>query len=133
MDDITKEIINEIVEELKTKPLKEILHSTLKSHPKFYLFESKYPRRKNFTKGFLKLCKDLKVKADIRFSCTRYAYDSSDNTAWVLLFGGDKKELERVRSLLYDIEYDNQKVFNVSGNGYGTGLSIMLNYNKFYK
>lgn len=59
--------------------------------PHFYLFQSKYPKRKHFSTGFLKLCKDLKVNADIRLSCTREAYDDSDNTAWVLLFGAEKK------------------------------------------
>jgi hypothetical protein len=129
----TNQIIKEVLEELKVKPIKELLYPNLENHPKFYLFESKYPRRKNFTEGFLKLCKDLKVKANITLSITRYAYDSSDNTAWVLFFGDDIKELERVREQLYNIEYNNQKVFNISGNGYGTGLSVMLNYNKFYK
>ena len=101
--------------------------------PKFYLFESKYPKRINFTEGFKKLLKDLKIDCDLHLSATRYAYDSSDNTAWVLFFGENKKELEKTRELLNNIEYDNQKVFNVSGNGWGTGLSVMLNYNKFYK
>lgn len=101
--------------------------------PKFYLFESKYPQRKNYTKGFKKLLEDLKISCGLIPSCTRYAYDNSDNTDWVLFFGDEKENLNKVKEQLRDIEYDGQKVFNVSGNGYGTGLSVMLNYNKFYK
>lgn len=115
------------------KELEEGLKMYYINAPKFYLFESKYPKRKNFTQGFKKLLRDLKINCDLRLSATRYAYDSSDNTAWVLFFGENKKELEKARELLQNIEYNSQKVFNISGNGYGTGLSVLLNYNKFYK
>ena len=104
-------------------------------NPAFYLFQKKYPKRKNFNEGFLKLCKELKINADIRSFCTRRAYDNSDYTGWSLLFRtkqgtSPQKELERVKELLNNIEYKDQKVFNVSGNGWGTGLSVMLNINK---
>lgn len=105
----------------------------IKLKPAFYLFESKYPKRTHYTSGFKKLLKDLKVDCDLRLSCTRDAYDDSDNTAWILLFGKNRQELDRVRDLLLKVEYRKQKVFSVSGNGYGTGLSVMLNYNKEYK
>lgn len=104
----------------------------MKDFPEFYLFASKYPKRKNFTKGFIKLCKDLNINSEVKTSITRYAYDNSDNTAWILNFGEDKKELNSAKDKLNSIEYREQKVFNVSGNGFGTGLSIMLNYNKYW-
>lgn len=122
-----------MIPKLNTDYIIEILYPNSKNHPNFYLFESKYPKRKHFTSGFLKLCKELKIGADIKLSCNRYEYDDSDNTAWILFFGENKKELEKTREHLQNIEYNNQKVFNVSGNGYGTGLSVMLNYNKFWK
>jgi hypothetical protein len=105
-------------------------------NPKFYLFESKYPKRVHFTTGFKKLLSDLKIEGDLYKSVTRYEYDNSDNTAWVLYYGESKEARNRVievRNILHSIEYRKQKVFNVSGNGYGTGVSIMLNYNNFYK
>lgn len=101
--------------------------------PKFYLFESKFPKRTNFTEGFIKLCKELDIKYEIKVSCTRYAYDNSDNTVWILFFGDDIEERIKATELLLNVEYDEQKVFSVSGNGYGTGLTVMLKFNKFYK
>ena len=103
------------------------------SIPNFYLFESKFPKRTNFTEGFIKLCKELDIKCEIKASCTRYAYDNSDNTVWILFFGNDNEARIKATELLLEIEYDEQKVFNVSGNGYGTGLTVMLKFNKFYK
>lgn len=99
----------------------------------FYLFRTKYPKWKNYTKGFKKLLVELDIKAELKLSCTRYEYDDSDNTSWVLLYGKKTSQIQIDRGKLMDIECDGQKVFNVSGNGYGTGLSIMLNYNKRFK
>lgn len=100
--------------------------------PKFYLFESKFPRTVNFTKRFKKLLKENKIECDLRTNGTRFEYDSSDNIGWVLLFA-EKDELNLAREKLTNFEYDAQKLFNVSGNGWETGLNVMLNFNKYYK
>ena len=102
--------------------------------PSFYLFESLYPKRKHYTKGFRKLLKELNINPkNIYNSCTRDPYNNSDNTAWILFYGSNKEQLIIDKGKLNDIEFNGQKVFNVSGNGFGTGLSILLNYNKCYK
>lgn len=99
---------------------------------KIYLFESKYPKRTHFTTGFKKLLKELKIKADLRLSVTRYAYDSSDNTNWVLFYGEDSEHLKQDKQKLENIKYRGDSIFNITGNGYGTGFSVGLNMNKHY-
>ena len=79
------------------------------------------------------MCKELEIKNEIKPFCTRYEYDSSDYIAWVIFPINNKEELKKIRDILLSIEYQEQKLFNVSGNGWGTGLSVMLNYNKYYK
>lgn len=109
-----------------------LIRFALKPRPSFYLFESKYPKRNHFTIGFKKLLKELGIKADLRLSVTRYAYDSSDNVNWVLLYGEDKERLEQDKQKLENIKYKEDPVFNITGNGYGTGFSVGLNINKYY-
>lgn len=93
----------------------------------YYYFQDKYPKYKNFDKGFRELFKDV---SDIRSGITRFEYDDADYTNWTLIFGEDKEKLKEVEQRLEDIKIRNNKVFNISGNGWGTGLSVMLNYKK---
>ena len=95
-------------------------------YPKFYLFESKYTKRKHFTSGFKKLLDELNIVAELGMSCTRYEYDCSYNTSWWLYYGDNRNQLNIDREKLLSIKYMEQQVFSVGGNGYGTGLSIKL-------
>lgn len=61
-------------------------------------------------------------------SVTREEYDSSDFTAWTLFYGQNKtKEMKKDTLLLLAIEIGKKPIFNVSGNGFGTGLLITSN------
>lgn len=62
---------------------------------------------------------------------TKKKYDSSDFVAWVLLYGDDRELLKKDMDILNNVylgnELINYKVFSVSGNGYGNGISLMFN------
>jgi len=98
----------------------------------FYIFESKYPDSKNFTEDFKEILKEIDIQGELLLSATRYAYDNSDNTSWVLNYK-DKELLEIDREKLSKITYEDKEVFNISGNGWGTGLYVSLDYHKISK
>ena len=98
----------------------------------FYIFESKYPDSKNFTEDFKEILKELNIQGELLLSATRYAYNNSDNTSWILNYK-DKELLEIDREKLLKIKYEDKDVFNISGNGYGTGLYVTLDYHKIPK
>jgi hypothetical protein len=63
---------------------------------------------------------------------TKKEYDSSDFVAWVLLYDNNKElklDMEKVNSVYFGTEEVSHKVFNVSGNGYGNGISLIFNLN----
>ncbi len=61
-------------------------------------------------------------------SITRYEYDDSDFVSWHLYYGDISNNIinNDKEILLSILDKLGRPVFNVSGNGYGTGLSIML-------
>lgn len=64
----------------------------------------------------------------ISSSVTRIEYDDSDFTAWTLFYGLNKtKEMKKDTLLLLDMKVGEKPIFSVSGNGFGTGLSITSN------
>ncbi|MBE7661501.1 hypothetical protein [Tenacibaculum finnmarkense] len=95
----------------------------------FYYFQSKFPKRKNFTEGFKKIIKKINVKGELILSATRYAFDDSDNTNWILNYN-DKEKLLKDKEALLMIKYRKVPIFNVTGNGYGTGICVSLNSRK---
>jgi len=99
--------------------------STTKEIP-FYIFESKYPDAKNFTERFKELLKELDIQGELLLSATRYAYDNSDNTNWILNYK-DKELLKKDREKLLGVKYGDKEVFDISGNGWGTGIYVSLN------
>lgn len=69
---------------------------------------------------------NLKFKT-LSAHCTKYEYDDSDFTAFVLFYGEDDYSMQRDKDILNSITYEDKPVFGVSGNGWGTGLSVTLN------
>lgn len=95
---------------------------------KDYRFEQIKPNIKNLDKGFKKFLVENDITPEwIKSSCTRYEYDDSDYTAWHLFYGENKEQMGKDREILSSVIFKDKQVFNVSGNGWGTGLSVMLN------
>lgn len=100
---------------------------------KQYRFEQIKPKVIHISTGFKEFLKENGIKPlKIFEGSTRYAYDSSDFTSWHLFFGEDKEKLKEARTILASFEYKDKPIFSVTGNGWGTGLSIMLNLSSNY-
>lgn len=68
----------------------------------------------------------LKFKG-IKTGSTRYPYDNSDYSSWVLDYTDvSHKEIKADMRKLESIKIFGKSIFNVSGNGYGTGISLMM-------
>lgn len=77
---------------------------------------------------------DLKIEPiKITSSVTRFEHDDSDFTSWVLYYGKNMySTMQEDKQKLLNIVFKNKPVFSVTGNGYGTGLSIGLNLGEKY-
>ena len=94
---------------------------------KTYRFEEIKPNVKNLNRSFNKFLLDNKISPEwIKTGSTRYAYDDSDFTSWHLFYGDKREQMKIAKELLSSFIHKDKPVFNVSGNGWGTGLSIML-------
>lgn len=100
---------------------------------KTYRFEEIKPKVKHLSTGFKKFIKENEIEPEwIKEISTRHAYDNSDFTSWHLFFGENKEKINEARTKLASFIYKDKPVFNVSGNGWGTGLTIMLNLSSNY-
>jgi hypothetical protein len=94
---------------------------------KTYRFEQIKPNIKNLNRSFNKFLSDNKITPEwIKPLSTKKAYDDSDFTSWHLFYGNKKEQMKVDKDLLSSFIYKDKPVFNISGNGWGTGLSIML-------
>ena len=92
-----------------------------------YRFEQIKPNIENLNRSFNEFLSDNKITPEwIKASMTKKAYDNSDFTSWHLFYGDKKEQMKVAKDLLSSFIYKDKPVFNVSGNGWGTGLSIML-------
>ncbi len=120
-------------ETIKPPTFEEFKKFCKKKSNKTYRFEEIKPRIKYLSKNFKKLLKENDIKPEItRALSTRYAYDNSDFTSWILYFGENKEKMNEARTKLASFIYEDKPVFNISGNGWGTGLTIMLNLSSKY-
>lgn len=95
---------------------------------KTYRFEEIKPRVKHLSKAFKRFIKGSGLEPIwVKEISTRYAFDDSDFTSWHLFFGEDRIKIDEARVILTSFIYKDKPIFSVSGNGWGTGLSVMLN------
>lgn len=103
---------------------------------KYFITEYRVDNVDKFVSG---LFNDIGLKpSKINSHMTKKEFDSSDFVAWVLLYDENKKQLNidmnKLNNLYFGTEEVYHKVFNVSGNGYGNGISLMFNLNlKLYE
>lgn len=94
-----------------------------------YRIEEYLKNVKSIDNSARKLFKNLNLRfLKITSSVTRYEYDDSDFTAWTLFYGvGKGKEMKEDILSLLDLKVGEKPIFSVSGNGFGTGISITSN------
>lgn len=63
-------------------------------------------------------------------SITRRPYDPTDFTCWILSYSNIYDMKNDKEKLLNIVDSIDKPIFNVSGNGYGTGLCVMLPLSK---
>jgi len=82
----------------------------------------------NLSSFVLNLFKDQKIEPKhINCHNTRFAYDNSDFTSFVLIYENRVDLMKKNKNKLNSILYKEKPIFSVSGNGWGTGLSVTLN------
>lgn len=95
---------------------------------KYFITEYSVDNVDDFVRG---LFKKFNLKpGKINSYITKKEYDSSDFVAWVLLYDNKtqlKSDIDKLNSVYFGTEEVSNKVFNVSGNGYGNGISLMFN------
>lgn len=96
---------------------------------KYYRLEQYLGNVVNINESALELFRELGLKYGfINCTVTREAYNDSDFTAWVLVYGKFKeKEMKQDLSILLNLKVDDKPVFSVCSNGFGTGLSVTSN------
>jgi hypothetical protein len=100
---------------------------------KTYRFEEINSNMENLNKSFKDFLLENGITPEwIKETMTRYEYNDSDFIGWHLFYGDKKEQIKVDKDLLLSFIYKEKSVFNVSGNGWGTGLSIMLNLSSNY-
>ncbi len=96
---------------------------------KKYRIEEFFDNVTSIDQAALSIFRKLNINPiSISSSVTRKQFDDSDFTAWTLFYGLNKtKEMKEDTLLLLDLKVGEKSIFNVSGNGFGTGLSITSN------
>lgn len=98
-----------------------------------YRFHEIKPKAKTISRDLLKYFKELNLQPlNIRPHMICQFNGKDDSPACILYYGENRSQIKIDKDKLSSVVYKGKPVFNVSGNGWGTGLSIMLNLSSEY-
>ena len=100
---------------------------------KKYRIEEYLDNVTSINESVIELFRSLNINPSIIFPSVKSGLNDSDFTAWSLFYGADKaKEIKEDIIKLLEIKVKDKPIFSVSGNGFGTGLSVTSNLGTKY-